>query len=74
MSGNVSEWCNDFYANNYYINSPDTNPTGPDSGYCRVKRGGSFEHDALACRSVSRNYAEPYKRTSTLGFRLVHPK
>ena len=42
MSGNVYEWCNDRYNENYYRNSPQTNPTGPSEGERRVSRGGCF--------------------------------
>ncbi|MCB9305344.1 MAG: SUMF1/EgtB/PvdO family nonheme iron enzyme [Lewinellaceae bacterium] len=42
MSGNVSEWCSDWFDPDYYKKSPSNNPTGPDSGSYRVVRGGSF--------------------------------
>ncbi|ATR91526.1 sulfatase-modifying factor protein [Porphyromonas gingivalis] len=74
MTGNVWEWCNDFYANNYYINSPDTNPTGPDTGNGRVLRGGSYGVPAKECRSTNRNKGNPDSREPFLGFRLVHPQ
>lgn len=42
MSGNVWEWCSDWYGENYYANSPANNPKGPDAGSLRVLRGGSW--------------------------------
>ena len=42
MLGNVWEWVNDWYDENYYQNSPSQDPTGPTSGEYRVLRGGSW--------------------------------
>ncbi|OGC42745.1 hypothetical protein A2Y85_02415 [candidate division WOR-3 bacterium RBG_13_43_14] len=42
MAGNVWEWCNDFYSAEYYQIGDEKNPVGPDSGYTRVLRGGSY--------------------------------
>ncbi len=44
MSGNVREWCNDWYAPDYYTQSPDTDPRGPAAGDKAVLRGGDFFH------------------------------
>ena len=58
MHGNVWEWCNDYYAEDYYAHSPSDNPTGPASGEDRVLRGGGWSADAGECRSSAR-YSEP---------------
>ena len=68
MSGNVHEWCNDWYGN--YSSSPSNNPTGPGSGTYRVFRGGSWSLIAGSCRSSDRNLDAPDYRISRLGLRL----
>lgn len=74
MSGNVLEWCNDWYDSNYYVISPDTNPTGPTNTGKRVMRGGSYHGYASECRVANRGAFGPDDRYSNLGFRLVLPK
>lgn len=69
MSGNVSEWCADWYGN--YSSSSQTNPTGPNSGSYRVGRGGSWGRVVLYCRSSGRDYFDPDSRDFILGFRLA---
>jgi len=71
MSGNVWELCNDWYASDYYKNSPSNNPQGPLSGYGRVLRGGSWLYDANGCRVVFRTYSLPVLRSYDYGLRLA---
>jgi formylglycine-generating enzyme required for sulfatase activity len=71
MSGNVCEWCQDWYGKNYYQNSLQTNPTGPTSGSSRVLRGGSWGYDARYCRVSYRGYYYPDYRDFNRGLRLV---
>ena len=69
MSGNVQEWCNDWYAS--YDNQPQTNPTGGQRGRERVCRGGSYSAGSNACRVSYRNALPPTNRSETIGFRLA---
>lgn len=71
MHGNVWEWCQDWYAADYYRKSPKQDPSGPDSGTRRVGRGGSFDYHPRLCRSAGRGYGEPDGRVSGVGFRVV---
>ena len=69
MSGNVDEWCSDWYGD--YRSDAQTNPKGPNEGSRRVSRGGSWKCYARFCRSSYRNYRVPTHRSYRLGLRLA---
>ena len=71
MGDNVHEWCMDWYAENYYLDSPDRNPTGPEEGTRRVSRGGSWRHQIKASRAAHRSSLPPHYHYTDYGFRIV---
>jgi len=73
MSGNVYEWCNDWYADDYYEYSPLEDPLGPETGLKRVIRGGSWYDFAVFCRSAHRAKKDPGDTDPDLGFRVLRP-
>jgi formylglycine-generating enzyme required for sulfatase activity len=71
MHGNVWEWCNDFFGENYYSISPSKNPKGPSGGFFRVLRGGSWGYDAGSMRSGDRSSNYPEMFYTNWGFRCA---
>ena len=69
MSGNVLEWCQDWYG--FYSSTAQSNPTGPTSGSSRVYRGGSWSRSAGRCRTADRSGDTPTSLYYILGFRLA---
>jgi formylglycine-generating enzyme required for sulfatase activity len=70
MLGNVWEWVNDWYDQNYYQSSPSQDPQGPASGGERVLRGGSWSHLPRLVRVSDRIYIPfPGNRSLNIGFR-----
>ena len=72
MSGNVLQWVQDRYGEDYYRTAPDRNPKGPASGSGRVVRGGSWSYNKpTGFRAAYRNWYRPDGRDNGLGFRCA---
>ena len=72
MAGNAWEWTADYWKSTYYRQSPDRDPTGPESGVRRVMRGGSWLYDVpFFVTSHNRSPGRPWIRKSAVGFRCA---
>jgi formylglycine-generating enzyme required for sulfatase activity len=71
MCDNVHEWCSDWYAPNYYAESPERNPGGPATGERRASRGGSWRHHVKVSRCAARSSIPPDFQYADYGFRVA---
>ena len=71
MGEGVHEWCSDWFAADYYADSPRFEPQGPPSGLRRASRGGSWRHDLKFSRCGQRSRLGPEKRFTDYGFRVA---
>jgi len=71
ICANVHEWCSDWYQADYYANSAERNPQGPDTGQRRASRGGSWRHHIKVTRCAARSSIPPEFRYADYGFRVA---
>ena len=74
MSGNIAEWCWDYYNEIYYSKSEQLNPKGPDVGSNRVFRGGTRRDKMKNIEISRRSFLEQDKKSLYVGFRVVRTK
>jgi formylglycine-generating enzyme required for sulfatase activity len=71
MTGNVREWCRDWYGRSYYESVPGYDPSGPRSGEFRVLRDGGWRGRPWSCRVSARCFGSPEYSSTTDGFRVA---
>ena len=71
MLGNVSEWVRDWYAMDTYVPTGRTDPSGPDQGAQRVRRGGNYRNAYTFCHPAYRTSMDPYSTQVNTGFRVA---
>ena len=71
MSGNVAEWCSDYYDHDYYRYSDRDNPSGPNNGVNKVNRGGSWLMSQPYLLTNVRNVNKPEEKNAAIGLRLA---
>ena len=71
ISENVHEWCRDWFQADYYKNSPDRNPKGPETGERKTSRGGSWRHHIKISRCAARASIPPAFQYADYGFRVA---
>ena len=71
MCENVHEWCSDWFQPDYYANSPDSKPRGPEAGTRKASRGGSWRHHIKISRCAARSSIPPEFQYADYGFRVA---
>lgn len=71
MCENVHEWCSDWFAPDYYVASPESNPQGPAEGVRKASRGGSWRHQIKIARCSARSSIPPEFHYADYGFRIA---